>query len=47
MPLHAGRYNKHKQKFVILQSIGIIVIKSRETKAVIYSCRYFSVQFNP
>jgi len=30
------------EKFVILQSIGIIVIKSRETRAIIYTCRYFS-----
>jgi len=27
--------NKYKKKFVILQPIGIIVIKSRETRAVI------------
>jgi len=34
----------YKEKFVILQSIGIIRIKSSETRAVIYTCRYF---FNP
>ena len=39
--------NKCKEKFVILQSIGIIAIKSSETRAVIYTCRYFSGQFNP
>ena len=27
---------KYKEKFAILQSIGIIVIKSRETRAVTY-----------
>ena len=32
------------EKFAILQSIGIIVIKSRETTAVIYTCRYSSGQ---
>jgi len=26
--------NKHKEKFVILQSIGIIVIKSKQTRVV-------------
>ena len=30
--------NKCKEKFVILQSIGIIAIKSSETRAVIYTC---------
>ena len=39
--------NKYKEICVILQSIGIIVIKSRETRAVIYTCRYSSGQFNP
>ena len=28
--------HKYKEKFVILQSIGIIIIESRETRAVIY-----------
>jgi len=32
----------YKEKFVILQSIWVIVIKSRETRAAIYTCRYFS-----
>jgi len=31
--------NRYEEKFVILQSIGILVIKSRETRAVIYTCR--------
>ena len=35
------------ENFVILQSIGIIAIKSRETRVVIYTCRYSSGQFNP
>ena len=39
--------NKYKEKFVILQSIGILVIKNRETRAVIYTCRYSSGHFNP
>ena len=37
----------NKQVLVILQSIGIIPIKSRETRSVIYTCRYSSGQFNP
>ena len=28
------------QKFVILQSIGVIVVKSKETRMVTYTCRY-------
>ena len=32
-------HNKYKEKIVILQLIGIIVIKSRETRAVIYTYR--------
>jgi len=28
---------KYKEKFAILQSIGIIAIKSKETRAVIYT----------
>ena len=39
--------NECKEKFAILQSIGIIAIKSSEIRAVIYTCRYFSGQFNP
>ena len=31
---------KCKEKFVILQSIRITAIKSSETRAVIYTCRY-------
>ena len=38
---------KCKEKFVILQSIGIIAIKSSETNAVINTYRYSSGQFNP
>ena len=29
-----------KEKLVILQSIGIIVIKSKETRVIAYTCRY-------
>jgi len=32
--------NKYKEKEVILQSIGIIVIKSKETRVITYTCRY-------
>ena len=41
------RYYKCKENFVILQSIGIIAIKSSESRAVIYNCRYSSEQLNP
>ena len=34
--------NKCTKKLVILQLIKIIVIKSKETKVVTYTCRYFS-----
>ena len=34
--------NKFKEKFVILQDIGIIKIKSKETRVVAYTCRYSS-----
>jgi len=32
-------YGKCKEKLVILQSTGIIAIKSSETRAVIYTCK--------
>jgi len=38
---------QYKENFVNLQSIWIIVIKSSETRAVIYTCRYSSGHFNP
>ena len=38
-------FNKCNEKFAILQSIGIIAIKSNETRSVIYTCRYSS-QYN-
>ena len=44
---HKAIIYKCKEKFVILQSIGIVAIKSSETRAVIYTCRYSSRQFNP
>ena len=39
--------NKYKEILVILQSIGIIVIKSKETRVVIYTCRYSSGHLIP
>ena len=38
---------KYKEKLVILQSIGIIVIKSKETKVITYTCRYSSGNLIP
>ena len=40
-------FNKYIEKFAILQSIGIIVIKNRETRAVIYTYRYSSGHLIP
>ena len=34
--------HKCEKKLVILQSIGIIVIKSKETRVITYTCRYSS-----
>jgi len=34
--------NKCEEKLLILQAIGIIVIKSKETRVVTYTCRYSS-----
>ena len=44
-----GSYNwyKCKEKFIILQSIGIIAIKSSETRAAIHTCKYPIGHFNP
>ena len=42
-----SKYNKCKENFEILQSIGIIAIKINETRAIIYTCRYSSGQLNP
>jgi len=39
--------NKYKEKLVILQSIGIIVIKSKETSVITYTCRYSSGNLIP
>ena len=36
-----------RKKLVILQSIGIIVINSKETRVITYTCRYSSGLFNP
>ena len=49
----AVRHDRHLKKTsvairkILLQPIGIIAIKSRETRAVIYTCRYSSGLFNP
>jgi len=40
-----GEQANVRKKFVILQSIQIIVIKSSETRAIIYTCRYSSGHF--
>ena len=39
--------NKYKEKLVILQSIGITVIKSKETRMITYTCRYSSGHLIP
>ena len=39
--------NKYKEKLVILQSIGIIVIKSKETRVITYTYRYSSGHLIP
>jgi len=43
---HYSLTQKYKETYIILQSIGIIVIKSKETSAFIYTCRYSSGHFN-
>ena len=40
MVISKKQANKYKEKLVILQSIGIIVIKSKETRVI--TCRYSS-----
>jgi len=42
MTISQKKQTKKKKKLVILQSIGIIVIKSKETRVVTYTCRYSS-----
>ena len=39
--------NKYKEKRTILHSIGIIVIKSKETRVIINTCRYSSGHLIP
>jgi len=39
--------NKCKEKLVILQLIGVIVIKSKETRVIAYTCRYSSGHLIP
>jgi len=38
---------KYKEKFVILKAIGIMQIKSKETRVVVYTCRYSSASDIP
>ena len=38
---------KYKKKLVILQSIRVIVIKSKETRLITYTCRYSSGHLIP
>ena len=40
-------YYKYKEKLVILQSIGIMVIKSKETRVVTYTGRHSSGHLIP
>ena len=47
-PLQGNAFkNKYKEKIVILQSIGIIVIKSKETRMITYTCKYSSWDLIP
>ena len=38
---------KYKEKLVILRSIGIIVLKSKEKRMITYTCRYSSGHLIP
>jgi len=40
--IYGSKLYKYKEKLVILHSIGIIVIKRKETRVVTYTCRYSS-----
>jgi len=42
-----GLFYKCKEKLVILQSIGIIVIKTKEARVINYTCRYSSGHLIP
>jgi len=37
-----NKKSKHKEILGILQSIGIVIIKSKRTRVVAYTCRYSS-----
>jgi len=39
--------NKHEKKLVILQLIGTMVIKCKETRMITYTCRYCSGHLIP
>jgi len=47
MVISQKKRNKYKKKLVILQSIGIILIKSKETRVITYICRYSSGHLIP
>ena len=44
---YGNQKNKCKEKLVISQSIRIIVIKSKEARVIIYTCRYSSGHLIP
>jgi len=39
--------SKYKEKLVILQSIGVIAIKSKKTRVITYTCKYSSGHLIP
>ena len=45
--LHTLYYIKYEEKYVISQSIGITVIKSKETRVVAYTYKYSSGSLIP
>jgi len=47
MVISKKQTNKYKEKLVILQPIGIIITKSKETKMITYICRYSSGHLIP
>ena len=47
MVISKKQTNKCKEKLVISQSIGIMVIKSKETRVITYTCRYSSGHLIP
>ena len=47
MIFQINQTNKYKEKLVNLESVGIIVMKHKETRVITYTCRYSSGHFNP